>query len=293
MTEPAQVARPALPDRPRRFRWRYYAARTAMVLLLLGVAAALATGGRPQDRLRPREGDIARERVVAPYDFRVQKDDATLRREQEAAAVAVPPLFAVDARVTEDDLTRFAAFQDQLVAAVSDASSSPEERVGRVRSLGVPLSDEAARALSAAGRARRALRNVSDWLNEILAAGVVAEKRGGTLMGYRSVTVRDANTEALRPVATLYDRREAIALIEHRARSGDPADPRAARAAVELAAPFLNPNVVQDRAETEWRRVQARGAVPSTLGLVQKDELIVDANQRVDRLAARKLTSLR
>src|SRR5262249_10845738 len=52
-------------------------------------------------------------------------------------------------------------------------------------------------------------------------------------------------------------------------------------------------NVLYDRAETEWRRVQARGSVAATIGTVQKDELIVDANQRVSREALLRLRSLR
>ena len=51
--------------------------------------------------------------------------------------------------------------------------------------------------------------------------------------------------------------------------------------------------MIHDRAETEWRRVQAQGVVPATIGFVQKDELIVDANQRVTRDALLKLRSLR
>ena len=61
---------------------------------------------------------------------------------------------------------------------------------------------------------------------------------------------------------------------------------------IELAGPFLQPNVVADRAETEWRRVQAQGAVPALLGYVKKDELIVDANQKLTREALDRLRSL-
>src|SRR5262249_35784389 len=91
-----QAPVPALPDRARTFRWGHHVARLAMVAVLLAAAAVLPTGQGALERLRYREGDIARERVVAPADFRVQKDDVTLRREQEEAALAVPPVFVVD-----------------------------------------------------------------------------------------------------------------------------------------------------------------------------------------------------
>ena len=98
---------PALPDRARSFRWGYYAVRTLLVLALLALAAAPIGHGGPA-RFHYREGDIARERVVAPFDFRVEKDEATLRREQEQAAAAVPPVFVVDQRVSTETLARFA-----------------------------------------------------------------------------------------------------------------------------------------------------------------------------------------
>ena len=97
MTVQDSPALPALPDRARRFRWGYFGVRALLVVLVLAFAAFLPGGKRGGDRLHYREGDIARERVVAPYDFRVEKDEAALRREQAQAAAAVPPVFVVDA----------------------------------------------------------------------------------------------------------------------------------------------------------------------------------------------------
>jgi membrane-associated HD superfamily phosphohydrolase len=50
---------------------------------------------------------------------------------------------------------------------------------------------------------------------------------------------------------------------------------------------------VYNRAETELRRVQARALVPTAIGIVQKDELIVDANQRITRERCSSCQSLR
>jgi putative nucleotidyltransferase with HDIG domain len=285
--------RPVLPDRPRRIPWRHYLARLLMVVTLLAVAATLVPGSVVRERLRFREGDIAREKVTAPYDFRVQKDEATLAREQAQAADAVPPVLVVDAGVAVQTLSRFGVFRDRALAIVNDPSASPDARVALVKNLGVPLSSEAALALAAPGRARRALRDVESWLVEILQAGLVAEKRNDQLMGHLEVSVRNGDAETLRSASTLYDRRQALALIERRSRANYPGDRRSVQLAVELSEPFLTPNVIYDRAETEWRHVQARGAVQTTLGLVQKDEKIVDAGERIDRLTLLKLSSLR
>ena len=283
---------PALPDRARSFRWGYYSVRVLLVVLLLAVAAAPIGHGGPA-RFHYREGDIARERVVAPFDFRVEKDEATLRREQEQAAAAVAPVFVVDQRVSSETMNRFAIYEEKLLALVLDPNLHPADRATRVRALGVPLSDESADALGSPLRARRVMRELGAWLHEIYDAGVVSEKRDNTIQGYHAVKVRDGDTETPRAATLLYDRREALALIQRRSATAFAADPRGRKLIEELAATFVQPNVLYDRAETEWRRVQAQGAVPSTVGAVKKDELIVDANQKLTHDTLLQLRSLR
>ena len=283
---------PALPDRARSVRWGYYAVRALLVIALLALAAAPIGHGGPA-RFHYREGDIARERVVAPYDFRVEKDEATLRRQQEQAAAEVPPVFVVDQRVSAEALSRFAAYEGKVLALVLDPNLHPGDRAAQLRALGVPLSDESADAFGAPGRARRVLRELGAWLHDVYDAGVVAEKREDTISGYHTIRVRDGETESPRAASLLYDRREALELIQRRSAQAFAIDPRGRRLTEDLAAPFLQPNVVYDRAETEWRRVQAQGAVTSTIGSVKKDELIVDANQKLTHDALLKLRSLR
>src|SRR5436853_3832249 len=157
---------PALPDRARPFRWGYFTARLLTVAALLALAAVLPTG-RAGGPLRYREGDIARERTVAPYDFRVEKDEPTLRREQQQAAAAVAPVFVKDTRVSAEMLDRLAMFEQRAIAAVSDPAVTPADRALRLRDLGVPLTPEGAEALSAPGRARRALKELGAWLHEV------------------------------------------------------------------------------------------------------------------------------
>lgn len=264
-----------------------------MVIVLLAVAAALPVGQGASDRMRLREGDIARERIVAPYDFRIEKDEATLRREQEAAALAVAPVFVVDARAQSESMARWAAFEERALVLVSDTRISPAQRLERLRQLGVPLTDQAVDALAAPGRARRALGELGVWLGEVAQAGVVAEKKGGFILGYRSITLRDGDGEAPAPASRFLEKREVLDQFARRARAAFPDDPRGAQLVSELAAPFVQPTVLYDRAETEWRRVQAQGAVSSVIGSVKKDELIVDANERVTAAAVQKLRSFR
>ncbi len=293
MTDPESIQLPALPDRARPVRWGYYAVRALLLLLLLGVAAVLPTGRGIPDKYRFREGEIARERVVAPYDFRVEKDEARLRHEQELAGAAVAPVFAVDSRVPSDMLGRFAKFQEQVLAVVLNTGMDPAERVTQLRGLGVPLDAEGATALAGPQRARRVLSELGAWFHEIYDAGVVGEKHNDLVQGYSVITLRDGGTESPRAASLVYDRRAALDLVDRRARAAFAGDPAAVRLTAAIAAAFVQPNVVYDRAETEWRRIQAQGVVPSTIGFVQKDEMIVDANQRVTHDQLLRLRSLR
>ncbi len=282
----------ALPDRARPFRWSYHAVRSLIVVALLAAAAFLPHDRGPADRYRYREGDIARERIVAPYTFRIDKDETTLRREQQEAATAVPPVFVADARVSTEMFTRFATFEDKVLATVTDPAVGPEERRVQLRALGVPLSPEAAAALASPSRARRVLDPLAAWLHGLYDAGIVAEKRSGQVLGYGHVIVRDGAGESSRATTQFYDRREALQLLDARAQDAFAGDPRSVRLVHELAGAFVEPNIEYDRAETEWRRVQAQGVVPANVGYVQKDELIVDANQRITRDTLLKLRSL-
>jgi len=202
-TDDLPSAGPALPDRARSVRWGHHSARLAMVAVLLAAAALLPTGQGAGERLRYREGDIARERIVAPADFRVQKDDVTLRREQEEAALAVPPVFTIDQRARTDAAERWAAFQERALAVVSDPAVGPRDRAEKLKLLGATLEGDAADALSVPARARKALTEMGPWLVEVLTTGVVDEKRGGFILGsWRSpspISCRASPTTGPRP----------------------------------------------------------------------------------------------
>src|SRR5205814_7454447 len=86
----ARTRGPALPDRERPATPWARIARRVLAAVLVIAAGVLAF---PQTRLTGhypyRQGQTAREPVVAPFDFQVLKDEVALEREREAATGAV------------------------------------------------------------------------------------------------------------------------------------------------------------------------------------------------------------
>src|SRR5689334_21186936 len=144
----SRSARPPLPDRERPGRpWGHWARRALLAALTI-LAAVLAF---PQFHVSGpgyRVGDIARERVVAPFNYHIKKDDATLAHERDLAALAVPPVAARDARVALDVEGRYASFEEGVTSAGARADDSGE-REAMLRQLGVSLPAETYHALAA------------------------------------------------------------------------------------------------------------------------------------------------
>src|SRR5207237_9378406 len=126
-------------------------------------------------------------------------------------------LFYVDTRASSDMLARFAMFQDSVLHVVLDPTLRNTERAERLRSLGVPISLETARALISPSRSRRVLLMLGTWLHDISDAGLIGEKQGGNLVqGYRTISLRNGQDEQPRAASLLFDRREALALVQQR-----------------------------------------------------------------------------
>jgi putative nucleotidyltransferase with HDIG domain len=238
-----------------------------------------------------RVGEVARERLAAPFDFHIRKDDAVLARERDAAARAVSPVLRREPGVWTDVQGRFASFAERATDVVARTPAGAE-RQARLRQLGVPLTADAYVALGTPARATRVFDETRRFLDEAFAVGIVADKRAPALNGRTVADVRSAAGERTVPLDSLYDLREVGVAARNRAASVFAGDPAAQAAAAALTAAFARPNVLSDLDETEWRRTQARAAIVADVGEVKKNETIVDVGERVSPAALAKIRSL-
>jgi putative nucleotidyltransferase with HDIG domain len=265
--------------------------RRALLAVLVVVTGVLSFPQPSQQGPGYRVGEVARERLTAPFDFQIRKDEVTLARERESAARAVPPVLRREAGVWNDVQGRFASFAERATAVV-ERTPAGAERQAKLRQLGVPLTADAYAALASPARATRVFDETRRFLDEAFAVGIVADKRAPALHGRTVADVRTAAGERTVPIDSLYDLREVGVAAQNRAASTFAGDLAAQAATVALTAAFARPNVLSDVDETEWRRTQARAAVVADVGEVKKDETIVDTGERVSPAALAKIRSL-
>lgn len=236
-------------------------------------------------------GEVARERLAAPFDFRITKDNTSLAREREAAARTIPPVLRLEPRVWNDVKGRYASFVESANSILARTPPGAE-RQALLRQLGVPLTADAYAALANEARAGRVFTESGRFLDEAYAAGVLADRRSPGLAGRTVADLRTSAGERTVPLDSLYDLREVSAAAQHRAASLFAGDPAAQAASVALVVAFAQPNVLVDDVETEWRRNQARASVVTDVGEVKKNEKIIDAGERVSPAALARIRSL-
>lgn len=263
------------------------------IAVAFAVAACLTFPmDRPSVGPEYQVGAVQKETVIAPFTFKVLKDQTELRRERADAAAAVPPVFDYDDAATARVTARFDSFLAAAERIRGAKNLSPLSRRLALGRLDVPLSEGARNAILAAPRRDDVLRVCSDLLAELLEAGVL-DHRGPARLGVsRTVAVLHGENEQIRSVLDLFDASEVQRLATRRGRQLYGDGERSA-ALVEMAALFAEPNLRYNAVETERRRQLARDGVADFEGLVLKDELIISGHERITAEHVLKLESLR
>jgi len=267
-----------------------------MARIAIGVAFAVAAClafpmGRPKVGPEYEVGAVQKDMVIAPFTFKILKDEGALRHERSEVAAAVPQVLAEDVEATGQSLSRFNAFRLEAERIRKARDLSPAARRLALGRLDVQLSDAARDALLSE-RGDDILAASSRLLTDLLGTGVVDRRTASRLDSAEIVTVIRNGTETAGPVNDLIHPARVQDAAARRARQlfGDGGRPRAL---AEITSVFIVPNLRFDSVETESRRQLARDGVADFEGLVLKDELIISGHERITEEHARKLESLK
>jgi hypothetical protein len=235
------------------------------------------------------DGQISREDITAPFDFRELKPPEQLERERIEAARSVPPVLRYRTEVATLQLKQmeeFFAAADSILA-----SDLPDEvKSEKLALLGVSMSPSTVRILADEPKRRAIREEALRHLEALFQAGIVSDKSGLVESGVLAVNVQKPGGEELVGLVDIMDMSDASEELDRRAEETFLGELERL-ALKELVIPFLLPNVVFDDHETLRRREEAREAVPVYSGVEYKKHQIVV--RRGERITDRHVNILR
>jgi putative nucleotidyltransferase with HDIG domain len=248
----------------------------AVLVLLEVLFPKPVPGGR--DALQV--GQVAREDIVAPFDFDVLKSAEALSEERAMAEAGVVPVFRFHPAAQEEARKRFGDF----LTAVYRIRSGPEpqrQKIDMLGQLGVALSDTARDVLLSSTRSKSAEERARQLLLSLHQEGVIGGKGAPPLMPDDTVILFRTNDETVVRVRGLHAESDLPATIRSELSAGVK-DPEIRKTIAEIVVPFATANVVYDEQETARRKETARRVVSEFAGRdFRKDEVIVHRGERV------------
>lgn len=271
--------------------------RGAIALVAFVAFSVLVTPSQFFRRPQLTEGDKAKTDVTAPYKFAVDKDRATLRREQDEAAARVLPVFRQNPDITgiaDAELSEFFVILRQL--GDTYAAKGGREREAFADELSIALSrDTLVFLLEAEPETLDVVRRrSSELLASLFEDGVLdaAELDCRGLGKTATLLERDGEAEAVVSTDELLSPATAASRARALAVKDTSLSPDEARAVSEVVALNARPNLLYDEAETERRRRQARAAVEPVERWVEENEKIVERNNVITRAQIRAVAAL-
>jgi len=237
----------------------------------------------------PREGDISKTDIIAPFTFFVIKDEDVLEQERQAAAAVILPLFDYETEVSQTQSEKAESFF-QILDKIRQQDQTGGQAAGMIGDH--KLSEETLKLLSKPEKARVVQAEAKRLGLSLLNVGILP---GDSLYleGLTStVRVRRGDMEYEREIIDLFTEAKAREALLQEARATFKTDDLAVKATYEIGLLFLVPNLIYNLAETEKRRLEAMEAVPTTKGMVLKDEKIIGSHERVTKTTLEKLRSL-
>jgi putative nucleotidyltransferase with HDIG domain len=237
------------------------------------------------------DGQVAREEIVAPFDFDVLKSDQELKEERDMAAAQVLPVFKLDNRQQTELRKRFGEFLTR-VYDIRSGSGSERQKLDMLGQLGVALSDTTRRVLLDPSRSGPVEERARQILLGLAERGVVRTRGAPDLSGDDTIMYEHDDSEAMVRYGQFLKQEEVPEAVAEEARRGM-ANRAAVKAVVEIVRPFVSENVLYQPDETERRREEARQSVSVVTGMdVKKDEVIVERGQRITKDDLRVIRSM-
>ncbi len=257
-------------------------------LLLLALAVALVALFSINGHVgieRHNVGTVAPRTIIAQVGFPVPKDADLLRRERDAAAAAVMPLFVFQDEAGRETILALDGFFSRIDTALATGGAAGV--VGVLAAVGIGARADQVEALATPGRAAVLEDLAKSVIRSLVGDGVMTPVAAAEVTTDSIRVVRDG-VEAVVPRSDVLSGRE----LYDRALAGLQEDQEAELLRLILAR-FLVHSLILDTQRTARDQALARDAVPVLEARVLEGEAIVRANEQVGEAEVRKLDAYR
>ncbi len=260
--------------------FRFHGPRILLLLILAVTTYLLFPAGDAPGMSGYELGSVPPQDLIAEVGFQVLKSESDLRREQDAAAGTVTPVFRYDSLAADSMRMGIEARLDQFDALFEPGLTEVESKA-RIDAALVPfeLSDRAATETMLRSPANRAIlrRAADETIREDVVPGVARTSEVNAVQNER-VLLRDGTERFLRRDSILTETQ-----LWENANRHLPA--RAPAGMNEMLRRLISNNfkatISYDRATTERERMAMRSAVSPLKADVMKGERVVTAHERV------------
>lgn len=236
--------------------------------------------------------------LIASKTFEILKDPETYRREREAAAQKVNPIFIYNDSLIDRQIDSLRTYNDILTDLIDRWLLSSDNRQNTTF-----LSDVSLQRLINLRRQNniqgarnnitlRKIFSVSETILErILRRGLV--NRELTSIGKDTLAVRDGKFEKFVPKKNFYDDEAAKSFIQLFIRNNLSTNDELNNAVEEYVYHFLHPNYIYNEELTQKAIESAIDKVPRNIGIVNENERIVAKHDRITPEIKLKIDSYR
>jgi len=266
------------PTRPWRRRGVVYGILLSLAFII--VLELLFPRALPETGVELQVGQVAREEIVAPYDFDVLKSEDAIEQERTAAAEQVVPVFRLDESVQTVSRTSFGDFLTR-VYEIRGGTEPRQQRLDMLGQLGVVLSESTREILLSEERAAVVEERAREILFVLYDTGILRERGTPEMATDATVTLLKGEEESIVRTAAFLPERLLVETVQREAgRTFD--DPERTIAVKEILSQFLEGNIIYDADETARRRRAARENVSEFEGRdFKQDEIVIERGERV------------
>jgi len=258
-------------------------------LLILGITFIYPMEKIYQPLDAPSLGEITAEEIRAPFDFPIFKNPEELLHDKQLVITNLRPVLSYDTLLSQMVVNRVKNIFN-FADSIRNENIELNMAVAIFKNRYPVLSDSVIISLITSFPL---IKNAAiQIIDSLIASGVINDINSIPLQSSGLVTIYSHSNVKTVARDRVFDMSSTRIFIADKAAGLAENNPGITRAITAVTLMLFEPNLIFDKEKTEQNRQAELEAIPTTKGLVFKDELIIKANERVTEAHRDKLVSL-